>query len=177
MTHPLPDYTNTLVLIKEAPPSAILDVQLQRLNHVQMGLATETLELILARDRSNALEELGDLLWYLALGADVLEVPQTELETEVRFDAHTNHLTLDELSYYVEQFISQCKKQLIYGTDQIVNIKTTYYYVWRAFLHHCSACNVTLEYLIEQNTAKLNKRYSSSFSQEESESRPDKQEE
>jgi len=81
------DLTEPIKLLS-APPTV-------RLLHAALGLATETGELCDAikravyygreLDRTNVIEELGDLCWYLALAIDALGVNwDTVLEANIR---------------------------------------------------------------------------------------------
>ena len=162
------------VLSKEAPPPSLTATQV-RLVHGALGLATETLELSQSHDRTNTIEELEDILWYLMLNASVLEINLHNLELELPFDPKQNSLPYNDLEAKVEEYLSLCKKLLIYGQEVHLQVGEAFKELWKAFLIHISACNISLPILIEGNTAKLSKRYASSFSQEESALRKDKQ--
>jgi|WetSurSiteA1Bulk_404760.scaffolds.fasta_scaffold03522_4 NTP pyrophosphatase (non-canonical NTP hydrolase) len=86
-------------------------IRQKRLLHAAMGLCTETSEFMdmLKKhiyydkkfDRLNAIEELGDIFWYLAIAADVLSVTFEEIQ----------HANIEKLrKRYPEKF---CKEKAV----------------------------------------------------------------
>lgn len=162
------------VLQKEAPPPKLSPTSI-RLVHVALGIATETMELSLSNTRTNTEEELGDLCWYFFLAFDVLYIDLTSLPTEGTYDIHQNELPNRVFERQVENFVSCCKKALIYQQDILVEEELLA--TWVAFLSLVRACNLSLEYLLASNQEKLEKRYKEKFTKEESIQRNDKEEE
>ena len=158
----------SFVCTKEAPAPS-LDKQQIRLLHCALGLSTEILELDQSSSRTNTIEEMGDLLWYLTLTKNVLNIPELEIELKVK---HINEMTLEPLKVHVEAFVSLIKKHVIYTKPQ--ELEESFYLMWFSFLRHCVACNLPIEYIIDENRLKLDERYKSVFTPEESEARRDK---
>ena len=169
----LPEYQQ-FVLSKEAPPATI-PAHNSRLLHVALGIATELLELDLSTTRDNTLEELGDFLWYLTLGSDVLNVPLVDLPLKMDISPHSNHLSLVLLKEDAELFVSLVKKQVIYGSPVMEEILACYLSLWSSFVYHAAFCSTDIGYLVSTNQAKLEARYKASFTTQESEERRDKQ--
>lgn len=89
-----------------------------RLTHAAFGLGGEIAELrdaIVADDRTNILEELGDFYWYLAIIENVCE-------TNFIFDdgniiEGTVVELVDDLEFQICKFIDSLKRAIFYGTE------------------------------------------------------------
>jgi len=160
----------TFVKQKEAPVRE-MSIKDFRLMHCALGLGSEFLELSLADDSKNYREELEDICWYLILTADVLEY-DLDLLPE---DFEPLEDPEDDFIIYLERFISLVKKHTIYGKDKTSDINTCFYVLWIIFIQLLVEEEYRLDDVIEANMKKLNTRYAASFSQEESETRKDKQ--
>lgn len=169
MTIPLKDY-QTFVRSKAAPAYATNQKQFDLL-HAALGLSTEVLELNLSNSRQNTLEELGDCLWYLTFLSTSLSVNSNDLDIKYphRVDVP---LTLRDFTTATEVMVSLIKKHVIYTKPQ--DLETQFFHLWLSFIRHLRSCNTDLFYLIGTNMDKLNTRYKSSFTPEESEQRRDK---
>lgn len=124
-----------------------------RLLHVALGLATEWGE---TWADVNHAEELGDLMWYVAIGADELELTLSELE----------ELALEKgsMAEVVGLFSNQVKRRVFYGAPPdnsilaaclgrvIVNVKTL-----------CDLFDLSYNEVLEQNITKLKRRYPDKF--------------
>lgn len=168
----LTDYRD-FVLLKASPSRSIPESHFH-LTHACLGLTTEYLELILSTSRENTEEELGDFLWYLILTAHALEFNIDNLPLEVP-PKERKSLTIKTLGDMLENFISLCKKEIIYGNPQQGVLITCFFGLWREFLFHLQSCEFPLDLCLVQNKEKLNKRYQATFSQEEAAERKDKQ--
>lgn len=170
-----PSYSLTsyqeFVLSKAAPPYATDPFSFQLL-HAALGLSTELLELLIAAEKDddeNLIEELGDFYWYLSLasyhlGIFVIDPPPSS--------SNPPHLAKD-IVVSTEAFVSLVKKQVIYQVPQ--TLQDPLLKIWEAFYNVLDDCNITLFKLEERNRNKLNKRYASTFTPEESEVRKDKE--
>jgi NTP pyrophosphatase (non-canonical NTP hydrolase) len=170
MTIPLKEY-QSFVRSKAAPAYATSQKQFDLL-HAGLGLATEVLELNLSHSRTNTLEELGDCLWYLTFLSTSLSINPDDLDTDYPNKVDVP-LTLHDFTSSSEVMISLIKKHVIYTKEQ--DLHTQFYHVWLSFIRHLRSCNTDLFYLIGTNMDKLNTRYKSSFTPEESEQRKDKE--
>lgn len=85
----------------------------RRLLHVAMGLVTESTELLNFEGEKNFLEELGDVMWYVAVGCDVLGVTITEAVEQ----AHDpdDDAPLVRIAVLAGDTIDFLKKQIFYG--------------------------------------------------------------
>jgi hypothetical protein len=134
--------------------------------HATLGLATEVLEYSLADSPENVEEELGDILFYMTfLGwAGQVEPPnQYACVTEYN------------LTQEVEILISLVKKWMIYQSDCYPIFQIQFWTAWESLLSEINRQGFTLEAIVQSNKDKLNKRYKSSFTAQESEERKDKQ--
>lgn len=98
-----------------------------RLLHAQLGLCTEFTEFHDAKTRANAIEELGDMLWYLALIDNTISVAslQSLVEENKQFDQDISQYVsashwiaemadvLKRCIYYAEPFNEANKKGII----------------------------------------------------------------
>lgn len=127
--------------------------------HAAIGMVTEAAELDSAPDRGNYLEELGDIMWYVAIGCNELGVSLDEAEEMSNGEFHPVVVAAD--------FIDLLKKQIFYGkvanpVDQTVLLGNMIVSV----RSNAEATEVTLDWVLEQNIAKLTKRYPDKFSSE-----------
>jgi len=139
----------------------VIDLGLtDRILHSFMGLHTEIDEFNLAiknNDRINALEELGDMLWYLAI-----------LKSELDFDAT---IFKESLEFNIDG-LDLCKKTMFYGKEMdIKKIKYISSSLYNSVLANINkldgnACNV-MDVIIN----KLKARYGSKFSSEKADER------
>lgn len=91
------DYTEQVVLVLESQPLLIEGVPLEwnraaRIQHAVLGMATEVPELLAAlkaRDNINAIEELGDILWYAALAYHLLPANSVDMTMVNRLGGQT----------------------------------------------------------------------------------------
>lgn len=167
----LTDYQD--FVLKKAAPTTPINHHFH-LIHASLGLATELLELQQSTDRDNTIEELGDFLWYLILTKAALNIPDGSFLLHfLQENEHDLNSTASLLST-TENFLSQVKKQVIY--QHVVPLPHHFSLVLFAFKRYISDFNIPLEYLILENKNKLNKRYTTTFSQEESAKRRDKSE-
>ena len=161
------------VLSKAAPPRNIALTDFN-LIHSCFGLGTEYLELIMSSTRENTDEELGDFLWYLMLSAHAIEYDIYSLPQSMPLK-DSKPLTIKQLGDRLENFLSVCKKQIIYGNPQDAVMHKAFYELWVEYIFHLQSCNFPLQLCISANINKLNERYQASFSQEEAAARKDKQ--
>ena len=160
-------------VLSKAAPSRTLDSKYFNLIHACFGLGTEYLELIMSSTRENTDEELGDFLWYLMLTAkavnyDVQTLPDALPPREAR------PLTIRQLGDMLENFLSICKKQIIYNNPQDALIHKAFYGLWIQYIYHLQSCNFPLALAISTNMEKLNCRYEFAFTQKEAAERKDK---
>lgn len=167
-------YEYALFVQLKAAPARPIPHKYFNLVHATLGIASEYLELVLSFERKNTEEELGDLLWFLALAADALQIPFDLLPTELPIKEQPN-LSIRNLGMMVETFVSLTKKEVCYNLDQAQIFNKAYLGLWEAFIYHLQACNFPLAICISTNQDKLNKRYAAAFSQKEAAERKDKQ--
>lgn len=133
--------------------------QLIRTNHAICGLGTELVELCLSADETNIKEELGDLLWYLAILCDEwkLNFVASEFET---CDPYRG------LSSEVGQLIDLYKRAVFYG--QTFEPMLAQQAVSSILSHVASIAffnGFTVNDVQECNIAKLRRRYPNKFTQ------------
>lgn len=163
-----------LFVLSKASPPRHLPIDSFHLIHSCLGLTTEYLELVLSHSRENTEEELGDFFWYMMLTAHSLNYHLDNLPLELPVKDRPN-LTLRNLGNMLENFVSIAKKHVIYGNDQTSVLSKAFYGLWLDFVYHMQSCNYSLELAISENVAKLNQRYSTTFSPEEAAARKDKE--
>jgi NTP pyrophosphatase (non-canonical NTP hydrolase) len=140
----------------------IIDLGLtDRILHAFLGLATEIDEYNLAKrklDKVNALEELGDMLWYLAVLKDELDFNTYRMkELDMEFDMTGLDLV---------------KKTIFYGKELDINkIKICCEILYNQVLNHIGVLNGDSEVIMDTIVAKLKARYGDKFSNEDADNR------
>lgn len=131
--------------------------------HAALGLADEHHEYHTASSWLNAVEELGDLCWFIALASTELRTdPFESLERFTRFNPQ-----LPVLAETVGEFISLVKKSYAYGAPLD---KTRLCYLLSSMVVRIQAiaeakADRTLDELLAGNIAKLQARYPDQFTE------------
>lgn len=161
-----------------------------RLNHAALGIASETAKLLdwLAAnhaaqqsegaavvDRANLLEELGDILWYAALGSDAIGIELADLvEVGRQQDFNlpwpggslldTAQAAIRWLNRAAGELADFVKRTIFYG-QQIDPAKagSSLAYVLTAVRHLAEAAGSSIEEVAAINIAKLRRRYPNTF--------------
>jgi NTP pyrophosphatase (non-canonical NTP hydrolase) len=142
---------NQIELEKEVMPTRLL--------HSCIGMTSDLRELYLAADRINVIEELGDILWYCAEGANALGIVMTcEL---------TNHCPsyegcLSIIFKYVADYAYALERWLYYGKpeeEQTLRIQLSINYIVSYVNQLALFVGSTLEEVMEKNIAKLRQRF------------------
>jgi len=139
--------------------------------HCAIGISTEIAELmnaVVSKDKENAIEEIGDIFWYLSnlerlMGVDSEHLPDPK---------GRNKIFLDEWLCGHQELVDHYKKAVFYGSD--VNAK----YVKQ----HIATCNeiliallytegISVQDVLTKNISKLKKRYPYKFTKEAAENR------
>lgn len=149
------------------------DAKMTRLLHAAMGICTEVGELAQAvtsvgyqrpLNKVNAMEELGDVLWYVAVGFDALGLPMPARPEDPGEQIGT--LTL-ELSAAAGALLDLLKKHLFYGKPFDPRAAdAALAEVYRFTVAAVYELDYTLEHAMERNIAKLEKRYPQKFTAE-----------
>lgn len=141
-----------------------------RLLHAAMGLSTEGAELIAYTDKQNLVEELGDVLWYVALACDELEITMDEAE-EASIGSDEKGITaLENLILAANEILDEMKKSTFYGRKiDLPKVVKNLGLVISAVAEIADEEAMTfLDEIMEANIEKLRKRFSEgTFTQEE----------
>lgn len=155
--------------------------------HAAIGIATESTELMKAffyknereLDRVNIAEEIGDILWYVAVykeyaedaealfSADIIDPldPEMELYDEAK-------RTSAFIAIIAGDFLDIFKKAVYYKKPLDFNILNNYL---SQLLVHCAEmaqfCKTSLEGIAETNIKKLQARYPEKFDEEKADKR------
>ena len=111
------------------------------------------------------IEELGDLLFYYTAYFDLLSVPIPEILINYEDNPKIALQVIDDISNGI-------KKNCVYETLSEEEVYAIVYSSYKFLIS--SYTTETLEKIIKANMAKLNKRYTQSFTSEESLERKDK---
>lgn len=136
-----------------------------RLLHAALGIQTEITELMMATDGVNFKEELGDILWYVAVFCDRFQVrfedltPLADMET-VEDDP------FKAAFYFAGELIDQMKRMCFYGQE----MSESYLGICVASVVACvevfaADLNLTMDEIKEANIAKLRRRFGEKFSE------------
>jgi NTP pyrophosphatase (non-canonical NTP hydrolase) len=138
-----------------------------RLLHATLGIVTELMEYEDAVDDDNALEELGDIYWYVAIAAD---------ELGLTFDELKDQGAPKELSYHeiVGGLCDVMKRSCFYGVHTDIPRFTKYIGTLLHWLDWaCKMNDTTPEERMEANIAKLRKRFPEKFTTQDAVERRD----
>lgn len=140
-----------------------------RLLHAAMGVSTEVAELLLADegDMINVKEELGDVLWYVAIVASVFEVTFNELHSLAEVEIVEDD-PMKALLKASSEALDHMKKVCFYGKVALDEA-----FFGRQFANLIHAIQILgqdegwdLSELQETNIAKLERRYGGKFTSE-----------
>jgi NTP pyrophosphatase (non-canonical NTP hydrolase) len=175
-----------LALRTEKPlPTALL-----RLTHALLGLATESGEFTTTVKRvaiyekplstefiGHMREELGDLLWYVAIACDALEYEISEYQYLFDdFDQLTTTVQLIAVSTRLTREIGFFAFQLPLHEDAGARdfIMRSLLNIVCAVAHACDALGFSIEDVMAENIAKLQARFPDKYSNAAAEGRADK---
>lgn len=134
--------------------------------HAALGMVDEAYELYLATSEENALEELGDLCWFIALAGRALDVHPFHLEAGLHSaskDNGTLGAMVEFLGEHAAYIAGPAKKWLVAGKhpgEGIANRLARMVYLVRSI---AEMYGWTLEHVQEANIRKLATRYPEGF--------------
>lgn len=138
----------------------------RRLLHAAMGLVTESSELMSSVSKENFVEELGDVLWYVAIACDVLEISLDEAEESAGNFEFRPHLGVEDMILASSDIMDMLKKSTFYGKALHRHAVATRLGEILVVIENLS--DYPLGEIMASNLTKLHKRYSSgTFSQKE----------
>lgn len=125
--------------------------------HCAMGLCTEVIELEMAYGVENYDEEMGDIMWYVALGCHTLGVTLDEAE-----EARGN--TAGEMIETAGEFMNQMKREMFYGKQADPNVLVRMLGTLIYQVKELTEDDYVM--ILEKNIAKLQKRYPDKFTED-----------
>ena len=137
-----------------------------RLLHATLGIVTELMEYEDAVDDDNALEELGDIYWYVAIAADELGLTFEELKEQAPSGVFYHEI--------VGNLCDVMKRACFYGVQTDIPRFTKYIGMLLHWLDWaCKMNDTTPEERMEANIAKLRKRFPEKFTTQDAVERRD----
>lgn len=154
--------------IKKATLTESLDkfkVDSPRILHAVIGVNTEVGELLLATNETNWIEEIGDVLWYIAVLADEIEASFDELNLLGQMEEAD--VSMVSLFSYANSALDLIKRGLFYGVelDQL-GLARCIGVVLHLLKTMLEQEELTLEMAMDANIAKLTRRYGDKFTTE-----------
>ena len=153
-----------------------------RLYHAILGLCTEMHEVYDAIelkdpntwDNVNLLEELGDKLWYVAIGADELKITKQindfkveQIDQVTLCNPMSKYIFIKNLRQLQAGLLDTCKKVMFYGKqldlDMVKENIFTQYLMIRGIIELISQDPETIDSVMHINLAKLKQRYPEKF--------------
>jgi NTP pyrophosphatase (non-canonical NTP hydrolase) len=139
-----------------------------RILHAVIGLSTELHEVLLSTDDLNEVEEIGDLLWYLAIFADEVEASFDEMKLlaqETLPDVVTSEPQV--LLWAIAEALNLQKRALFYGVP-LDELQITRYLGRTLIILEKALVDAghSLKMAMDANIAKLQKRYPEKFTPE-----------
>lgn len=131
-----------------------------QLLHCAIGMVTETIEMDCAPDVENYFEEIGDTMWYVAIGCNALGVTLEEAE-QMGEESELSPVVI------AGDFIDLLKKQIFYGKqpDRMTQVKLLGSMIG-SLREDCVQSGRPLDDVMAENIAKLKRRYPDKFSAE-----------
>lgn len=163
-----------LALRTEATENTVL--REPRLMHAAIGIMTETVELLLAaynEDRVNTKEEIGDILWYLAIGCDEMcctldEVRQIATASPIELETNPVKLLVETAA----EILDTLKRNTFYATTvDHITLGTHFANALVILDWICEDEGWDLSEIQERNIEKLRVRFPEKFTQEQAENR------
>jgi len=137
-----------------------------RLLHATLGIVTELMEYEDAVDDNNALEELGDIYWYVAIAADELGLTFDELKEQSPSSVFYHEI--------VGGLCDVMKRSCFYGVHTDIPRFTKYIGMLLHWLDWaCKMNDTTPEERMTANIAKLRKRFPEKFTTQDAVERRD----
>lgn len=170
----------------------------ERLQHGCLGLITEAGEIVTEIKRTeiykkelsaermvHICEEIGDIMWYVAIFVNVLEIDASALECQPRMprpqDGEEDLDKMIVLSMVLAEHIGRvcygvmkCEMQGAVTLEDKGHITVSIGMVLEICRIAAEHCNSTLDKCLEDNIAKLRIRYPDAYSDEAAEARADK---
>lgn len=148
----------------------LFKVDCPRVLHAAIGVNTEIGELLLATDETNMIEEIGDVLWYMAILANVIDATFEELEMLGKIQIEADDLDLLDVKVLFEhssKMLDLVKRGLFYGipTD-LLQVSRCAGIVLCWLRRALEDDHYTVEEAMGANIAKLARRYPDKFTSE-----------
>lgn len=169
-----------------------LPTVLERLAHASLGLITEIGEIATevkrmaiygkpldAERRAHIAEEVGDVLWYLAIGADALGFDMVQYVELVRRTDHDDGTTLQwaamGLAASSGTVAAEVGAEVVGSADRSDReIRESLINIFHGLKIVALVINVPIEQIMADNIAKLQARFPDAYSNEAAEARADK---
>ena len=130
-----------------------INTRATRLLHATMGICTELVELADGYGTVNFVEEVGDVLWYLAIADDVIDWRKCNRVCEPKSNL-----------YWIGELNDAMKRHLFYGTELNVDkIVTACIAIYHGLVVALSDRQLLIEAAMEANIEKLSKRYPNKY--------------
>ena len=137
-----------------------------RLLHATLGIVTELMEYEDAVDEDNALEELGDIYWYVAIAADELGLTFEELKEQSPSSVFYHEI--------VGGLCDVMKRACFYGVHTDIPRFTKYIGMLLHWLDWaCKMNDTTPDERMKSNIYKLRKRFPEKFTTQDAVERRD----
>lgn len=144
----------------------------QGLLHAALGLMTETVELLDFKNHQNFLEELGDICWYVAVGANHLELTIGDLQDMSPRNRADDEDLIRGLVMDASVIVDQLKKSIFYGRAlDRTRVATLLAEILDTVDTLALEVGSDLDEVMHLNIAKLQRRFKKGFTQVEANNR------
>lgn len=135
--------------------------------HAAIGIVTEVAELTAADNKVNLVEEIGDILWYVAILSKYAQLKGMQNYKSQKPLYSANH-ALMEVTQAAFEILDTYKKATFYNKEiYYSDIKSHVSSILTNISVICKENDTSIEDVMKINIAKLNERYSLGFSESE----------
>lgn len=151
---------------KPCPKVTLLPEAKVQLIHGALGISSEVSELLVASDRINELEELGDICWYAALILHYTGQNTDKVWTRVqqRASYEPTDTPVSDLQLHAGDICDAVKRIVFYGQDCYEQLELGIIATLAAVLIRSRQLESNIERVFTSNIAKLLARYPHKFS-------------
>lgn len=163
---------------KKESARTVSDLDNDHFTHACMGIATECIELYVAKGAVNTVEEMGDIFWYIAMLCRIQEAEGVRntadevMKYRISKQINTELVSNETFLCAAGELLNEAKRVKFYKSAvRLESFSTALLAVVTFLFLACKINDIKVEKVWEDNIIKLRKRYPEKFSTERAEER------